>query len=111
MEKANPFTVHLGLLYINEDFGPITELLCATNTNPDMISVNPTTRNILTKMRFFILCNAIKKHINWFGATATIIIASHILTIDLIYGTIKLNATSNNYSQYNSIISDNSAHV
>jgi hypothetical protein len=64
IEKANPFTVHSGLLYINEDFGPITDLLCATNINPDMISVNPTTRNILTKMRFFIMSSAIKKHIN-----------------------------------------------
>jgi len=64
MEIANPFTVHRGLLYMNEDWGPITELLCATNIKPNMISVNPTTRNILTKMRFFIMSSAIKKHIN-----------------------------------------------
>jgi hypothetical protein len=64
MEVANPFTVQRGLLYMNEDWGPITELLCATNIKPDMISVNPTTRNILTKMRFFIMSSAVKKHIN-----------------------------------------------
>jgi hypothetical protein len=51
---ANPFTVHLGLLYINEDCGPIIELLCAINIIPAITSTNPTTSNSLTKMGFLI---------------------------------------------------------
>lgn len=55
MEIANPFTVHSGMLYIKEDCGPNTELLCATNTIPAIIRIHPTTINILTKVGFLIL--------------------------------------------------------
>jgi hypothetical protein len=54
-EIVNPFTVHWGLLYINEDCGPIIELLCATNIIPAIISINPTTSNILTRIDFLIV--------------------------------------------------------
>ena len=55
IEIANPFTIHLGLLYINEDSGPIIELPCATNIIPAIISPNPTTSNTLSKIRFLIV--------------------------------------------------------
>jgi hypothetical protein len=55
IEMADPFTVHWGLLYMNEDCGPITELLCATNIVPAIISINPTTTKILTKIDFLII--------------------------------------------------------
>jgi hypothetical protein len=55
IEIANPFTVHSGLLYIKEDFGPTIELLCAINTIPAIRSIHPTTIKILTKIGFLIL--------------------------------------------------------
>ncbi len=62
IETANPFTVHLGLLYINEDRGPIIELLCPTNIIPAITSTNPATSNSLTKMGFLIIMKLIIHH-------------------------------------------------
>ena len=39
---------------MNEDCGPITELLCATNIIPANMSINPTINNILTAIDFLI---------------------------------------------------------
>lgn len=49
----NPFNVHSGLLYIKEDWGPTSDLLCAANTNPDIIQTIPITINIL--LRYLII--------------------------------------------------------
>jgi hypothetical protein len=39
----------LGLLYIKEDCGPTSDLLCAVNTNPAIIETIPITINILLR--------------------------------------------------------------
>ncbi len=54
-EIANPFSVQLGLLYMNEDCGPIIELLCAMKIIPAITSIDPTIRNILIKTGPFII--------------------------------------------------------
>jgi hypothetical protein len=36
-----PFTVHTGLLYINEADGPTTDLLCSKNSIPRVSIINP----------------------------------------------------------------------
>ena len=36
-----PFTVHTGLLYINEADGPTTDLLCNRNIIPRITIINP----------------------------------------------------------------------
>src|SRR5215204_5639254 len=43
----NPFIVHSGLLYMKEDCGPTSDLLCAVNTNPAIIETIPITIYIL----------------------------------------------------------------
>jgi hypothetical protein len=50
MDIVYPFAVHWGLLYINEDCGPITDLLCAVNIIPIITSMHPRTRNIQIKI-------------------------------------------------------------
>ena len=59
----------MGLLYINEDCGPIVELLCATNIIPAITSIDPTTSNSLTNMDFLI---EIKDRITWLSSRAHI---------------------------------------
>jgi hypothetical protein len=51
---VNPFTVHWGLLYINEDCGPIVELLCATNIIPAIISTKATTSSSKRRINLII---------------------------------------------------------
>jgi hypothetical protein len=53
-EIKKPLTVHSGLLYIKEDCGPTIDLLCAVNTNPAIISIDPTTINVLLRYLLFI---------------------------------------------------------
>ncbi len=43
-----PLFVHLESLYINEDEGPIIELLCNTKIIPDKINIIPTIIKYLT---------------------------------------------------------------
>lgn len=40
-KRSDPLTVQLGLAYINEDDGPITDLLCAVKIVPRMIVIKP----------------------------------------------------------------------
>ena len=49
----NPFNVHSGLLYIKEDCGPTSDLLCAVNTDPASMQTIPTIINIL--LRYLII--------------------------------------------------------
>ncbi|MDF2769737.1 MAG: hypothetical protein K0S91_2572 [Nitrososphaeraceae archaeon] len=53
-EIKKPLIVHSGLLYIKEDCGPTIDLLCAVNTNPAIISIDPTTINVLLRYLLFI---------------------------------------------------------
>jgi hypothetical protein len=53
-EIKKPLRVHSGLLYIKEDCGPTIDLLCAVNTNPAIISIDPATINVLLRYPLFI---------------------------------------------------------
>ena len=44
---AYPLIVHSGLLYINDDVGPTTDLLCNINIVPSTINVRPIIVNVL----------------------------------------------------------------
>jgi hypothetical protein len=42
-----PLTVHSELLYINEDVGPTTDLLCNVNIIPSITNTTPIIANVL----------------------------------------------------------------
>lgn len=50
--SAEPLTVQLGLAYISEDDGPITDLLCAVKIIPRMMDIRPVTVITLPMLLF-----------------------------------------------------------
>lgn len=50
--SAEPLTVQLGLAYMNEVDGPITDLLCAVKIIPRMLNIRPATVITLATLLF-----------------------------------------------------------
>lgn len=75
--SAELLTVQLGLAYINEDDGPITDLLCAVKIIPRMMDIRPVTVITLPMLLF------ISVRISFIGEKKNFLQASKLVIRDL----------------------------
>ena len=75
--SVEPLTVQLGLAYINEDYGPITDLLCAVKIIPRMMDIRPVTVITLPMLLF------ISVRISFIGEKKNFLQASKLVIRDL----------------------------
>lgn len=75
--SAEPLTVQLGFAYINEDDGPITDLLCAVKIIPRMMDIRPVTVITLPMLLF------ISVRISFIGEKKNFLQASKLVIRDL----------------------------